>query len=156
MTAYQLQMTAVIADLILPATDAAPAPSAIGVPDFVDEWVSAPYPEQQADRGIILSGLTSLDAQARRRWLRSFLDIEDVERLKIIDEVLVGDRRAESGTKTAFYRRFRYVVVGAYYTAPEGLKDIGFIGNVPLPTYPPITALERSILDAELRTMGIA
>src|SRR5688572_17817433 len=47
MTTLQLQLTAVLADLILPATDTAPAPSAVGIPDFIDEWVSAPYPEQQ-------------------------------------------------------------------------------------------------------------
>ena len=38
---------AALADLIIPADEHGPAASAVGVPDFIDEWVSAPYEQQQ-------------------------------------------------------------------------------------------------------------
>ena len=38
------------------ASGSAPSASSLGVPDFVDEWVSAPYPDQVKDRPIILDG----------------------------------------------------------------------------------------------------
>lgn len=38
MSARQLQLSAIFADLILLTKDTAPAPSAVGIPDFVDEW----------------------------------------------------------------------------------------------------------------------
>jgi Gluconate 2-dehydrogenase subunit 3 len=67
MEPHQLQHTAVLGDLILPGSTTAPAPSALGIPDFVDEWVSAPYPEQLEDRKTILEGLRWMDAEASRR-----------------------------------------------------------------------------------------
>ena len=58
----QLQTAAILADYILPATATAPSASALGVPDFIDEWVSAPYPQQVKDRPIIMNGLNALGA----------------------------------------------------------------------------------------------
>jgi hypothetical protein len=40
-------------------------------------------------------------------------------------------------------------------TTPEGFKDIGYIGNVPQPSYPPPTQQEISILEKELQKLGI-
>jgi hypothetical protein len=156
MTAHQLQVTAVLSDLILPGTVSAPPPSALGIPEFVDEWVSAPYPEQQADRTVIFEGLKWLDIEATRRWQRAFLQIDDVQRLQLIDAIVSETDHPYVTTQNTFFRRVRYLVVGAYYTTPEGFKDIGYIGNIPLPSYPPVTEQERSILDAELRQLGIA
>ena len=48
LSAHQLATVAAIADQILPAEGEYPAPSTLGIPDFIDEWVSAPYPEQRA------------------------------------------------------------------------------------------------------------
>jgi hypothetical protein len=139
-------LTAVLADLILPGTESAPAPSTLGIPDFMDEWVSAPYPQQQSDRTIVLDGLQWIDAEARRLWQRDFLQIDAQQREQIVMAML----------PKAFWSRFRYIVAGAYYTTPEGFKDIGYIGNVPLTSYPPVTDNERAILDAELRKLGIS
>ncbi|MEL7542081.1 MAG: gluconate 2-dehydrogenase subunit 3 family protein, partial [Pseudomonadota bacterium] len=43
MTRQQLQLVAALCDVVMPASDALPAASMLGVPDFVDEWVSSPY-----------------------------------------------------------------------------------------------------------------
>ena len=43
-------------------------------PDFVDEWVSAPYPEQQSDRKVIFTGLEWVDAEAARHGLQVFAE----------------------------------------------------------------------------------
>jgi hypothetical protein len=31
-----------------------------------------------------------------------------------------------------FFARFRDLVAGGFYTTPEGMKDIQYLGNVPL------------------------
>lgn len=149
----QLQLTAVLADLILPASETAPAPSALGIPEFVDEWVSAPYPEQMADRAMILSGFERLEAQARRRYSEGFLQITDAQRRAIVDTLVSPDMAMKPDG--IFFYRFRFIVVGAYYTTAEGFKDIGYIGNVPLAAYPGVTDAERSILETELKKLGI-
>lgn len=57
-----------LADLVLPgdaaATPPCPAASTLGIDAFFDEWLSAPYPEQRADRALLTP---LLDAAARRR-----------------------------------------------------------------------------------------
>jgi hypothetical protein len=155
MTPQQLQMTAVLADIILPASDNAQAPSAIGIPEFVDEWISAPYPEQQADRTVFLAGFEWLEAESRRRSGRGFLDSDTSSREQLFEVLIPKRNSAPTLVRESFFRRFRYVVVGSYYTSLEGFKDIGYVGNVALPSYPPVTQEERAILDEELRHLGI-
>src|SRR5215213_7556657 len=53
-----------LADVILPADEFGPAASVLGVPDFIDEWISAPYEQQMKDRKIIRDGLAWIDAEA--------------------------------------------------------------------------------------------
>lgn len=168
MTARQLQLTAFLADLILPGTDSTPAPSALRIQDFVDEWISAPYPQQQVDRAAVLEGLRWLDAEAERRWQRGFLEVANSQQQQLLDETvaeyqtipLEQAQQPELGAifesvHEHFFSRFRSIVVGAYYTTQEGFRDIGYIGNVPLASYPPITEQEKTLLDTELRRLGI-
>jgi hypothetical protein len=103
--------------LILPATTSAPAPSAVGVPDFVDEWVSAPYPKQQTDRQIIFTGLEWLDKEATVRRRSPFLSVGEQHRLQILDEISSATTPSPEHT---FFRHIRFLVIGAYYTTPEG------------------------------------
>src|SRR6202012_4490649 len=63
MTRDQLPTAAILAAYILPANATAPSASALGVPDFVDEWVSAPYPDQVKDRPVIMNGLNALSVK---------------------------------------------------------------------------------------------
>jgi hypothetical protein len=141
MSSRELQATAALADLILPPTESAPAPSAIGVQHFINEWVSAPYPDQLQDRRLIFEGLERLNHE-------NFLEVDDRTRAVVL-AALAAEQSSPS------FERLRFLVVGAYYTTPEGWKDIGYIGNVPLASYPPITAEERARLDSELAKLGL-
>ncbi len=40
----------------------------VGVPDFIDEWVSAPYEAQQKDGKVIRAGLAWIDDEAKKRF----------------------------------------------------------------------------------------
>lgn len=133
----QLQIAAVLADFILPATTTAPSASALGVPDFIDEWVSAPYPDQLKDRPLILDGLQALgpgllkaDAPARAAKLSA----------------LAG---------TPFFKRFRALTVGAYYTTEAGFKDLGYIGNVTRASDPGPSDEVKAALERELKKLGL-
>ena len=67
MTQTELQTTNELVDLILPGEDGLPAPSKLGVPAFINEWVSAPYEDQDADRKLIVPGLAWLDDESKKR-----------------------------------------------------------------------------------------
>ena len=49
-TAAERRTATVLCDLILPADAKSPSASAVGVVDFIDEWISAPYQDNAGDR----------------------------------------------------------------------------------------------------------
>jgi hypothetical protein len=158
MTARERLQTALLADLILPGTDTAPAPSALGVHEFIDEWVSAPYPDQVRDLGVIRAGLASIDQEAVRRYGHDFVSITDADRHALLDAIAapVGDKAgAEAQAGHRFFKTLRGLVVGAYFTTDVGMKDIGYLGNVALAAFPPATEEMLAIIDRECKALGV-
>ncbi len=77
----QRAVVKICAGLMLPADAHSPSAATLPIDAFVDEWVSAPYQQQQRDRHIILSGLAWLDAEAQQRFHADFQHIEDDQRV---------------------------------------------------------------------------
>lgn len=150
MTPPQLQVAAVMSDFILPATATAPSATALGVPDFLNEWVSAPYPDQVKDKAIILDGLEALRLRARTQQGQDFMALSAGHRLALLQALT----RA-TGADRAFFRRFRSLVVGAYYTTEVGFKDIGYIGNVARVRDPGPSEEVKAHLERELAKLGL-
>lgn len=128
----ELQAAAVLSDFILPASGTAPAATTLGIPDFIDEWVSAPYPDQEKDRPLIRDGLKKLGAKP--------------------DTAALAKLQKEGG---AFFKRFRYLVIGAYYTTEAGFKDIGYIGNVARTSDPGPSAEVKAALERAFQQLGL-
>ena len=136
-----------LCDLMIPADDVSPAASKVGVVEFIDEWISAPYPQQRADRAIVLPGLEWIEAESNRRFGKEFVAISDAQRAAIADDICLQGRAAsqfEAGAK--FFAKFRDLTAGGFYTTPIGMKDIGYTGNVPLTSFdgPPVEALKKA------------
>lgn len=146
LAAGQRRTAAALCDLVLPADERSPAASAVGVPDFVDEWISAPYPVQQADRGVVLEGLAWIDAEAQRRFGKDFASLDPAQQGAIADDICHRPRaKAEFARAADFFAVFRNLATTGYYTTPAGMKDIGFVGNMPQARFagPPKAVLER-------------
>jgi hypothetical protein len=136
-----------LCDLIIPADEKSPAASSVGVVEFIDEWISAPYPQQRADREIVLPGLEWIDAEAQKRFKKGFASISDAQRAEIGDDVCYPAGAASPfETAAKFFARYRDLTAGGFYTTPVGMKDIGYVGNVPLAKFdgPPIEALKKA------------
>ena len=131
MTEGQLRTASALADLILPEDERSPAASAVGVPDFIDEWVSAPYPQQQEDRERILAGLEWLEQRTRKRFDSSFASAAEPQKKEILDTIArPSDARPKLADQAEFFKRFRYLAVGAFYPTAAGINDVGYIGNI--------------------------
>jgi len=147
MSEAQLLLTTRLADIILPHVDnRSPSASAVRVPDFIDEWISAPYPDQTRDRKTILSGLTWMDAESQRRFSKLFVDLSPAEAEAICDDICHQAKASPAHLSGArFFTTFRGLVLGGYYTTSVGMKDVGYVGNVPLATFdgPPPEVLKR-------------
>lgn len=147
----QRKLVTVISDIIIPADDTSPGASAVGVPDFLDEWISSPYPGQKMDRTLMLKGLDWLDAEAGERGSPGFVDLPPAERLRICEELSIAAKEDRRQFPGSFFLRLRDLVAGGYYTTPEGMRDIGYRGNVPMTEWngPPPEVLERLGLGPE-------
>jgi hypothetical protein len=96
----------------------------VGVPDFVDEWVSAPYEAQQKDGKVIRAGLAWIDGEAKKRFSKGFADCAPADQTALLDDIV--DRKTEAHKKAFdFFKNFRDKVTGGYYSTPEGWKAIG-------------------------------
>jgi hypothetical protein len=146
----------IAADLMLPADDRSPSGSALGLDAFVDEWISAPYPDQQRDRRLILSGLQWLDAESNVRFGHGFAAASDSERRAIFDRIAFKGRvQPGYGRPANFFSRLRGLMLGGFYSRPEGMKDIGYIGNTPSTTYAGPTEEAMAHLNAALAKLEI-
>jgi len=136
LSAAQRRLAATLSDLVIPADEHSPSASAVGVVDFIDEWVSAPYPTQQRDRPVVLEGFTWLDAEAARRGGGSFADLGAAAQTAICDSICDATRAtAERREAARFFALYRDLTAAAFYSSPEGRKDLGYIGNVPLTSF---------------------
>src|SRR4051794_5113218 len=79
LTESEMKTVTVLCDTIIPADENSPAASAVGVPDFINEWVSAPYPTQVEDLGEVRAGLVWLDEEAGRRFAKKFAELEEAQ-----------------------------------------------------------------------------
>lgn len=136
LTPAQLETTRALCDLILPADERSPSAGAVGVPDFVDEWISAPYEIQQQHRELILAGLAWIDRESERNFERRFHSLETDEQKALCDPIAFAPRAAPELQEAArFFVTMRVLCLGAYYTTREGMRDIGYVGNVPLDSF---------------------
>ncbi|WP_417464720.1 gluconate 2-dehydrogenase subunit 3 family protein [Kordiimonas sp.] len=154
MSEKQLQMVAYFADFILPAEGRAPSASTLGIHDFINEWVSAPYPEQVKDRTTILDGLTWLDTEATARFGADFLSTSNENRDNIL-KAAATENNPDDPAPHAFFVRLRALVAGGYYTTQEGFHDIGYIGNIPLETFPGPSPSVKEALEEQFKKLGI-
>ncbi len=158
LTDAQRQLLSLLADHLLPAEGASPAASTVGVVDVVDEWVSAPYPEQVQHRQLLLAGLVWMDADAQARWQQPFAALDAQRQVQIIDSIAWPERTVPEALAmpVLFFSLLRQLVVGAYYTSPEGVAELGYIGNVPITgDYPGPTPEAMKHLRTQLAALGL-
>jgi len=136
LTDTQRRSVIVLCDIIIPADATSPSASEVKVQDFIDEWVSSPYKDQNSDRNLILRGLGWLDEEAKKRGAADFVSLDAAVQLEMCQDLArqaMADSKAYPGS---FFKRMRDLISGGYYTTPEGMKAIGYTGNIPQGTMP--------------------
>jgi hypothetical protein len=144
MTPEEKRLATALGDLLVPADEFGPAASAVGVPDFLDEWISAPYEPQVKDRKTIRDGLAWFEAEAKRRFSKGFADCPAGQQTAILTDIVTEGTPARKEAHS-FFLLFRDRVLGAYYTTPAGWKALGYTGNVPQLEFagPPVELLQK-------------
>ncbi len=158
LTDPELETLSALADILIPEEGERPAASGVGVVDVIDEWISAPYPTQQQHRSLLLAGFDWCDREAARQSGVPFAEAGDRIRLQIVDAIAYPDRPgpAELEGPRRFFDVLRSLVAGAYYTSPEGVRELGYQGNVPITgDYPGPSDEAMAHLKARLEALGL-
>ena len=140
-----LAALAVLCDVVIPADERSPSASAVGAHDFIDEWVSAPYPANERDGVLIRGGLLWLDREAEARFgspepeiAVRFSDLTQAQQHEICDDICyVPDAPGGMEMAARFFDRVRYLTSTAFWTTTEGMADLQYVGNVPLQQWDP-------------------
>lgn len=141
LTAEEVAVITILADLILPKDENGPAASEIGVPDLINEWVSAPYEEQRETREVIRGGIAWLNTESFRRHGKGVAELSVGQQTALLDDIAAQPVQAEHRIGGLFFKEFRQLCLGGYYTHSATWKQLGYIGNVsvggPYPGVPP-------------------
>jgi hypothetical protein len=146
LTRQELRTVAALCDVIIPADNHSPSASKLKVQDFIDEWVSAPYPIQQDDKKQIREGLVWIDAESQKRFQKRFADLNEKQKSAICDDIcFVPKARPEFKPAAEFFAKMRDLTSSGFYTTKEGIKDLKYLGNVALGEFkgPPVEVLKH-------------
>ena len=147
LSAPELLTLSALCDVIIPADAKSPSASAVGVPAWVNEYVSAPGDGQQRDLVRVRGGLAWLNRESTKRFGKKFRLISAEERSQICDEICyLPKAKPEFQFAARFFDLVRDLTAVGFYTSPEGMRDIGYIGNVALPKFPEVSEEIRSKL----------
>lgn len=131
-TEREFETVRMLTDYILPADDRGPSAAEVGVPEFIDfvmtdDLLGDPRERQTAMRG----GLAWLDGQCRRAYGEPFTGCTDAQRRQMLDRIAYPEAAAPAdGPGVAFFDRLRDYTAAGYFSSPEGVEDLGYLGNV--------------------------
>jgi hypothetical protein len=100
--------------------------------DYCDETSVCSHPDA-VEQHHISPDSQWLEQECLQRFGDGFAAIGRARQHELLDDLAgsVVDPMVPP-KRVAFFRRFRYVSVGAYYTTAAGTADVGYIGNVPI------------------------
>ena len=134
LTDAEVATLAVLCDLILPGNGAdLPMPSKIGVPDFLNEWVGAPYKDTIEDFETLRGGLAWLQSHCNGLHGKRYDDLTEAQQTAILDSICDPAKTApELAPGSRFFKRLRMLTLGGYYTHSSTWKSLGYVGNTPI------------------------
>lgn len=130
----ELATLAAFCDMIIPADAKSPSASTVGAPAYINEWASRPGGDASLVR--VRGGLAWLDRESQTRFGKRFHLATNAQRAAICDDICyVPKAKPEHQFAAQFFDTIRDQTATAFYTTPQGWKDLGYIGNVAIPTF---------------------
>lgn len=127
-SAHEMATIAVLSDIIIPKDDKSGSATDAKVPDFI-EFIVKDMPEHKTP---MRGGLRWLDLQCLNRWEKPFKDVSAAQQIEMVDQIAYP-KKAKPGMEqgVAFFNLMRSLTASGFYTTEMGVKDIGYVGNVP-------------------------
>ncbi len=127
-TDHELATIGVLADIIIPKDEVSGSATDAKVSEFI-EFIVRDVPEHQTP---MRGGLRWLDMQCLTRYNQAFRDCNDKQRIEMVDAIAYP-KKAKPGMEpgVSFFNLMRNLTATGFYTSEIGLKDVGYIGNIP-------------------------
>lgn len=127
-TEHEMATITILADIIIPKDNISGSASDAKVPEFI-EFIVKDMPQHQIP---MRGGLKWLDMQCLNRYEKPFVTATAEQRIAIIDEIAYPNKaKPEMQAGVVFFNRMRSLTASGFYTTEMGIKDIGYVGNVP-------------------------
>ena len=126
-TPEEMAVITLLADIIIPRDAVSGSASDAGVPAFIGFIVKDMPQHQVPMRG----GLRWLEVESLRRFGKSFAGITAEQRIALVDDIAYPEKALPQYRQgVAFFALMRNLTASGFYTSPQGVKDIGYAGNV--------------------------
>ena len=118
----------ILGDIIIPKDEKSGSASDAKVPEFI-EFIVKDIPEHKVP---MRGGLRWLDVQCLNRYNNPFKDATAEQQLEMVNDIAypaLAKPGMEQGV--AFFNRMRDLTATGFFTSEMGVKDIGYVGNMP-------------------------
>lgn len=132
-TADEWQLVRVLADLVIPRDERSGSATDAGVPEFMDFMMTA-YPTLATS---MREGLQWLDARARRRFGKPFVQGTPAEQAALLDTIAYPKKKVPAALKpgVTFFTYFRNLTASGFWSSRMGVADLQYMGNRPQATW---------------------
>ena len=127
-TPDEMATITVLGDIIIPKDEHSGSASDAKVPEFIEFIVK----DMPAHKTPMRGGLRWLDVQCLNRYGKAFKDCSQQQQMEMVDEIAWPDKaKPEMAQGVAFFNLMRNLVSTGFFTSQMGVKDLGYVGNVP-------------------------
>lgn len=132
----------VLSDLVIPRDERSGGATDAGVPEFMDFILR----ERDSMQVWMRTGLAWLGEESRRRHSNVFAAATHAQQTAILDDIAWPKKaRAEMKDGVTFFSRFRDLTSSGFWSSRVGVRDLRYIGNTALASWPgcPPAALKK-------------
>jgi gluconate 2-dehydrogenase gamma chain len=127
-TEHEMATITLLADIIIPKDAVSGSATDAKVPEFI-EFIVKDMPDHQVP---MRGGLKWLDLHSYKKHTKAFTECSSKEQIGIVDEIAYPQKAAPALAQgVSFFNKIRDLVTTGFYTAEIGVKDLGYMGNVP-------------------------
>jgi hypothetical protein len=127
-TEHEMATITLLADIIIPKDAVSGSATDAKVPEFI-EFIVKDMPDHQVP---MRGGLKWLDLHSYKKHSKAFTECSSKEQIGIVDEIAYPEKAAPALAQgVSFFNKIRDLVTTGFYTAEIGVKDLGYMGNVP-------------------------
>ena len=127
-TPAEMATITLLGDIIIPKDAVSGSASDAGVPAFI-EYIVKDMPQHQTP---MRGGLRWLDLQCLNRYGKAFTGCTQPQQIEMVDAIAYPKKaKPEMAQGVAFFSLIRNLTATGFYTSEIGVKDAGYMGNVP-------------------------